>query len=116
MIIEKAKIYNCPSISYTYTDPTIFYEYALDTMKMAKREGFRNVWVTSGFWSNELVDLICPYLDAANVDLKYFSDEAYHNYSDGRLKPVINTLKALKKRGIWLEITTLIIPTTAIPK
>lgn len=111
MVIEKARIYDCHSISYTYTDPIVFSEYALDTMKLARKEGVRNTWVTSGFWSKELLDLICPYLDAANVDLKYFSDEDYKQFSGGRLKPVLNTLKALKKRGIWLEITTLVIPT-----
>jgi len=111
MVVEKAKTYGCHSISYTYTDPIVFSEYALDTMKIARKEGVKNTWVTSGFWSKELFDLIYPYLDAVNVDLKYFSDKDYRDYSGGRLKPVLNTMKALKKRGIWLEVTTLIIPT-----
>ena len=100
-----------PSISYTYTEPTIFSEYALDTMKLAKKEGLKNNWVTNGFWSKELFDLISPYLDAANVDLKGFSDDFYQKYCSGRLQPVLDTLKRLKKKKIWVEVTTLVIPT-----
>jgi len=80
-------------------------------MKIAKEEGIKNTWVTSGFWSKELFDLISLYMDAANIDLKYFSDKDYKEYSGGGLKPVLDTLKKVKKRGIWLEVTTLVIPT-----
>jgi pyruvate formate lyase activating enzyme len=110
-IIELAIKNNLPSISYTYTDPTIFSEYALETMKLAKKEGLKNNWVTNGFWSKELLDLISPYLDAANVDLKGFTDEFYLKYCGGRLQPVLDTLKEAKKRGVWIEVTTLVIPT-----
>lgn len=100
-----------PSISYTYTDPIVFSEYALDTMKLAKKVGLKNNWVSNGFWSKELFDLIYPYLDAVNVDLKSFEDEFYIKYCGGRLQSVLDTLKRLKEKKIWTEITTLVIPT-----
>ena len=110
-IVLLAKKYRLPSISYTYTDPIVFSEYALDTMKLARKEGIKNCWITSGFFSKELLKMIVPYLDAANVDLKYFSDKDYIKYSGGRLKPVLETLKGLKEKGVWVEVTTLVIPT-----
>lgn len=110
-IVKMAKQYKVPSISYTYTDPVAFSEYALDVMKLAKKEGLKNNWVTDGFWSKELFDLISPYLDAANVDLKGWSDEFYRKYCGGRLQPVLDTLIRMKKKKIWVEVTTLIIPT-----
>jgi len=110
-IVKKAKENNLPSISYTYTEPTIFLEYALDTMKLAKKEGLKNNWVTNGFLSKEALEAIAPYLDSANVDLKGFSDEFYRKYCGGRLQPVLDTLIRMKKKKIWVEVTTLIIPT-----
>jgi pyruvate formate lyase activating enzyme len=110
-IVEAALKNNLPSISYTYTEPAIFSEYALDTMKLAKKQGLKNNWVSNGFWSKELFDLISPYLDAANIDLKSFEDDFYIKYCGGRLQPVSDTLKRLKKKKIWLEVTTLVIPT-----
>ena len=109
-IVRIAKENNLPSISYTYTSPTIFSEYALDTMKLAKKEEIKNVWISNGFWSKELFEIISPYLDAANIDLKAFSDDFYIKYCGGRLQPVLDTLKRIKKYGIWLEVTTLVIP------
>ena len=99
-----------PSISYTYTEPAIFSEYALDTMKLAKKANLKNNWVSNGFWSKELFDLIHPYLDAANIDLKGFSDDFYIKYCSGRLQPVLDTLKRIKQKKIWVEVTTLVIP------
>jgi pyruvate formate lyase activating enzyme len=110
-IVKMAKKHKVPSISYTYTDPIVFSEYALDAMKLAKEKGLKNAWVTNGFWSEELFELISPYLDAVNVDLKGFTEEFYIKYCGGRLQPVLETLKRLKKKGIWVEITTLVIPT-----
>lgn len=109
-LVKMAKKYNMPSISYTYTDSVAFSEYALDTMKLAKKAGLKNNWVSNGFWSKELFELISPYLDAANIDLKSFEDEFYIKYCGGRLQPVLDTLKRLKKKKIWVEITTLVIP------
>lgn len=110
-IVKIALENNLPSISYTYTEPTIFLEFALDTMKLAKKEGLKNNWVTNGFLSKEALNLIFPYLDAANVDLKSFEDEFYIKYCKARLQPVLDTLKRMKKKKIWVEVTTLIIPT-----
>ncbi|MBU3934954.1 AmmeMemoRadiSam system radical SAM enzyme, partial [Patescibacteria group bacterium] len=110
-IVELAVDRKLSSISYTYTEPTVFLEYALDTMKLAKKKGLKNAWVTNGFLSDESIEKIAPYLDAVNIDLKSFSDDFYRKYCQGRLKPVLNTLKRLKKKGVWLEITTLVIPT-----
>lgn len=110
-LVKMAKENDLPSISYTYTEPTIFSEYALETMKLAKKEGIKNNWVTNGFWSKELFELIWPYLDAANVDLKGWTEEFYKKYCGGRLQPVLDNLILLKKKKIWVEVTTLIIPT-----
>src|SRR3989344_379679 len=109
-IVDLALKNKLPSISYTYTEPAIFSEYALDTMKIARRNGLKNVWVTNGFWSKELLNEVYPYLDAANVDLKSFDDDFYQKICRGRLQPVLDTLKGLKKKKIWVEITTLVLP------
>jgi len=100
-----------PSISYTYTEPTVFSEYALETMKLAKEAGLKNIWVTNGFLSKEVLELAAPYLDAANIDLKGFSEEFYQKNCGGRLQPILDTLIEMKKKKIWVEITTLAIPT-----
>lgn len=110
-VVKIAKKDKVPSISYTYTDPVVFSEYALDIMKLAKEERLKNNWVTAGFWSKELFDLIFPYLDAVNCDLKSFEDEFYIKYCGGKLGPVLDTLKRLKEKKIWVEVTTLVIPT-----
>ena len=109
-IVKIALKNKLPSISYTYTDPAVFSEYALDIMKLAKKENLKNSWVSNGFWSKELFDLIYPHLDAANIDLKSFEDDFYIKYCGGRLQPVLDTLKRIKDKRIWLEITTLVIP------
>ena len=109
-IVKKAKENGCQSISYTYTEPTIFLEYALDVMKLAKKEGLKNVWVSNGFMSPQTIDLISPYLDAINIDLKFFDDDLYQKMAQGRLLPVLNSIKEFKKRKVWVELTTLIIP------
>ncbi len=110
-IVKMALDTNCPSISYTYTEPTVFVEYALDTMKLAKKYKLKNTWVSNGYMSPECIEVIAPYLDAANIDLKSFSDKFYRSNCGGTLAPVLNSLKLLKKKGVWVEITTLIIPT-----
>ena len=109
-IIKKAHTYRCKSIAYTYTEPTIFLEYAFDCMKLARERNIKNIWVTNGYMTKEALDYIGPYLDAANIDLKSFRDDFYKRICGGRLKPVLDTIKYAKKMGIWLEITTLIIP------
>lgn len=109
-IIEDAKKSDCPSISYTYTEPTIFLEFALDTMKLAKRAGLKNIWVSNGYFTTETLDLIAPYLDAINIDLKGFSEENYLKYCGAKLKPVLENIKEIHQRKIHLEVTTLVIP------
>jgi len=109
-VVKHALDNNCPSISYTYTEPTIFLEYALDCMKLARKKGLKNTWVSNGYMTKEALDLIAPYLDAINVDLKTFTEEFYQEVCGARLKPVLENLIDIKKRGIHLEITTLIIP------
>ncbi len=110
-IVENAVKNKCPSIAFTYTEPTIFLEYALDIMKLAKEKGIKNIWITNGFMSSETLKMITPYLDAANVDLKSFDDKFYKIYCGARVGPILENLKQIKKFGIWNEITTLIIPT-----
>ncbi len=110
-IVKYALENKTPSISYTYTEPTIFLEYALDTMKLAKKKGLKNTWVTNGFMSKKTLEMIVPYLDAANVDLKSFDDKFYREVCGAKLKPVLENLKQMKKMGIWVEVTTLVIPT-----
>ncbi len=100
----------CPSISYTYNEPTVFLEYALNTMKLAKAKGLKNVWVSNGYMSAETLDIILPYLDAINIDLKSFDDKFYQTNCGARLEPVLANCRRLVKAGVWLEITTLIIP------
>lgn len=133
-IIAEAKKLNCPSISYTYTEPTIFFEYALDTMKLAHQAGLKNIWVSNGYFSKKCFEEIEPYLDAINVDLKSFDDKIYLKYCGARLQPVLDNLERIAAtkhlRGeskpktpprwtethlgggnkIHLEITTLLIP------
>ena len=101
----------CQSISYTYTEPTIFLEYALDIMKLAKKHKIKNVWVSNGYMTKEVIELIAPYLDAINIDLKSFSEKFYNKYCGTKIEPVLENLKFLKQKNIWIEITTLIIPT-----
>ena len=109
-IVAEAIRNDCRSISYTYTEPTIFFEYAYDTAKIAKKKGLYNTFVTNGFMTAEAIETIQPYLDAANVDLKFFNDDSYRKICRGRLQPVLDSIRNIKKAGIWLEVTTLIVP------
>jgi len=108
--VEKALQYGCPSIAYTYSEPTIFLEYALDTMKLARENGLKNVWVTNGFMTKETMDIIIPFLDAANVDYKGPNDGVYEKYCGGTAEPIMENLKYLHHAGVHLEITTLVVP------
>jgi len=110
-IVELALMGNCQSISYTYTEPTVFMEYALDVAKIAKDKGLKNVYVTNGYMTEEVLNEVYPYMDAVNVDLKGFTEEHYQNVCGARLKPVMDTIRLMKQLGIWVELTTLIIPT-----
>jgi len=109
-VITEAKKTGCASISYTYTEPTVFFEYAYDTAVLAKQAGLYNTFVTNGFMTKQALDTISPYLDAANVDLKSFKDEYYKKYCKGRLEPVLESIAHMRGLGIWVEVTTLVIP------
>ncbi len=109
-IVEEAQKAGCKSIAYTYTEPSIFFEYAYDTARLAKEAGLANVFVTNGFMTKEALETIADYLDACNVDLKSFNNEFYKTECQGRLKPVLNSIRTMKDLGIWVEVTTLIIP------
>ncbi|WP_456475565.1 AmmeMemoRadiSam system radical SAM enzyme [Candidatus Pyrohabitans sp.] len=109
-VVKQASKYNCASISYTYTEPTIFAEYAMDCAKLAKERGIKNVFVTNGYITPEALREVAPYLDAANIDLKGFTEEFYRKVCGARLKPVLESIRLYKELGIWIEVTTLIIP------
>ena len=109
-VVNAAQRGGCQSISYTYTEPTVFFELAYDTAKLAHAEGIRNVFVTNGYMTAEALHMIQPYLDAANVDLKAFSDKYYKELCSAKRKHVLETLKLMKSLGIFVEVTTLIVP------
>jgi len=109
-IVDLAVQTGCSSISYTYTEPTIFFEYAYDTGRLAHQAGLKNIFVTNGYMTAEALETIQPYLDAANVDLKSFDDGFYKKLAGARLQPVLDTLKLMSKLGVWVEVTTLVIP------
>ncbi|MEW6408598.1 MAG: AmmeMemoRadiSam system radical SAM enzyme [Nitrospirota bacterium] len=110
-IVSEAEKTRCESISYTYTEPTIFFELAYETSKLAKERGIKNVFVSNGYTSPEATRLIAPYLDGNNIDLKSFSDEHYKKVCGAKLQPVLDTIRLMKESGVWVEVTTLIIPT-----
>ena len=110
-IVTLAEKSGCRSIAYTYTEPTVFMEYAHDTAKIAHERGTKNIFVTNGYMTEEALRTIQPYLDAANVDLKGFTEEHYQAVCGARLKPVLDTIRLMKEMGIWVEVTTLVIPT-----
>lgn len=109
-IVQKAKQENCESIAYTYNEPTIFGEFVLDTAKLARKKGIKNVLVTNGFTGDDARLDFCKYIDAANVDLKAFDNEFYKKYSGAWLEPVLESLKIYKRKKVWTEATNLIIP------
>lgn len=109
-VVEGALRSGCRSISYTYTEPTIFLEYARETARLAAEAGLRNVFVTNGYMTAEALDYIDGDLHAANVDLKSFSDSFYRSIVGARLKPVLDSIRRLVERGVWVEVTTLLIP------
>jgi len=110
-IVTQALQNNCPSIAYTYTEPSIFYEYMLETAKLAKSRGLRSMYHSNGSLNPEPAEELSLYLDAANVDLKGFTQDFYSEFCAGYLEAVLGTLKILKRNRVWLEITNLVIPT-----
>ncbi len=110
-LVEAAISYNCTTIAYTYTEPSIFYEYMLDTAKIAYKKGVKNIYHSNGSLNPEPLKLLTKYLDGANVDLKGFDKKFYKKICAGYLDTVLETLKILKENNVHLEITNLIIPT-----
>ena len=109
-VVAAAQRTGCRSIASTYTEPTVFFEYAYDIARLAHEASLANIYVTNGYMTKEMLQTFSPYLDAANVDLKAFRDETYRKYVGARLQPVLDSLKVMKRLGIWLEVTTLVIP------
>jgi pyruvate formate lyase activating enzyme len=108
-VVDAAEHAGCRSISYTYTEPTIFFEFAYDCAILAHERGIKNVFVSNGYTSPEATKLIAPYLDANNIDLKG-DDEFYKKTCGARLQPVLDTIRLMKQLGVWVELTTLVIP------
>lgn len=109
-IVKKAQEHGCQSISYTYTEPTIFFEYAHDTAMLAREQGIFNVFVTNGFMTPEALEAAQPFLDACNVDLKSFREDFYKKICHGHVQPVLDSIRYMKKLNMWVEVTTLIVP------
>ncbi|MDF1577024.1 MAG: AmmeMemoRadiSam system radical SAM enzyme [Desulfobulbales bacterium] len=109
-VVESAGQLGCASISYTYVEPTIFFEFALDTARLAAERGLKNVFVSNGYTTPEATRAIAPFLDGNNIDLKAFTDKFYREVCGARLQPVLDTITLMKELGVWVEVTTLIIP------
>jgi pyruvate formate lyase activating enzyme len=116
-IVRAAQRYGSRSIAYTYTEPTIFFEYSYDIARLAHQVGIASVYVTNGYMTREMLEMFQgvsnghePWLDAANVDLKAFRDETYKKVCGARLQPVLDALKQMKALGVWVEVTTLVVP------
>ncbi len=109
-IAALARENGCASVSYTYTEPTIFFEYARDAALPARAAGLANVFVSNGYMTAEAAAASRPWLDAANIDLKAFRDETYRKVCGARLQPVLETIERLRAAGVWIEVTTLIVP------
>ena len=103
--------HHCPGIAYTYTEPLTYMEYVIDTARLAHEKGLWNILVTAGYVCQEPLADLLPFLDAANIDLKSFSDEIYQRVSAGHLSPVLDTILAMRDANVWIELTNLVIPT-----
>jgi pyruvate formate lyase activating enzyme len=109
-LVDEAVRFGCESVAYTYNEPAVFIELALDTMRLAKERGLRNIFVSNGYESPEALDAVAPYLDAMNIDLKAWDDAFYARICGARRSSVLDTIRRAHERGIWIELTTLVIP------
>jgi pyruvate formate lyase activating enzyme len=109
-VVREALDRGATAVAYTYVEPTVFLEFALDTGRVARDAGLRNLWITDGYATREAISLLADVIDAANVDLKAFDDAFYRRLCGARLAPVLDAILAMHEAGIWLEITTLVIP------
>ena len=110
-LVRQAELSGTRLIAFTYTEPTVFYEYMYDTARTAHEQGMKTVIVSNGYINREPLLELIPYLDGANIDLKCFDNATYHKLTGGKLQPVLDTLKILRENKVWLEITNLLIPT-----
>ncbi len=110
-VVSHALDKGCDSVAYTYVEPSIFYEYVLDTAKLAHKAGLKNIMVTNGYINQAPLKRLYRHVDACNVDMKGFSEEFYVKYCGGHLKPILETIRAVHRMGVWLELTTLVVPT-----
>lgn len=109
-IVALCQKHHCPGIAYTYTEPLTYIEYITDCARLAHEAGLWNILVTAGYVCQEPLSDLLPNLDAANIDLKSFSDDIYQRVSGGHLQPVLDTILAMKQAGVWVELTNLVIP------
>ena len=109
-IVDLCLEHHCPGIAYTYTEPLTYIEYVADTARLAHEAGLWNILVTAGYVCQEPLGDLLPFLDAANIDLKSFSDDIYMKISGGHLQPVLDTILAMRDANVWIELTNLIIP------
>ena len=109
-IVALCQKHHCPDIAYTYTEPLTYIEYIIDCARLAHEAGLWNILVTAGYVCQEPLKDLLPYLDAANIDLKSFSDDIYNKVSGGHLQPVLDTILAMHEAGVWIELTNLVIP------
>lgn len=105
-----ASAQQCQSVAYTYTDPAVYYEYALDSARAVRAAGLKNVLVTAAYINREPWRELCRYIDAANIDLKSMRDEFYRDVCDGTLRPVLESLATAREMGVMVEVTNLVIP------
>ncbi len=110
-VVRAALAYGCETVTYTYTEPAVFYEYMYDTAELARRYGLLNTIHTCGYMNEEPLRKLAPLLDAADVDLKAFTEDFYGRICGGRLRPVLDAIVTLREEGVWLELTNLVIPT-----
>jgi pyruvate formate lyase activating enzyme len=109
-VVQAAEKSGCKSIAYTYSEPTTFYEYMVDTATLARSRGIKNVWISNGYINREPLSALCGGLDGANVNLKSISDEVYRRLNGGRLQPVLDTFATLHRQGVHFEMTHLVVP------
>lgn len=108
---DLAMLRNCISVAYTYSEPSSWHEYMLDTARLCRQRKLKNVMVTCGYINQKPLEELCDVLDAVNVDLKSFSEDSYRTLNSGKLQPILETLKTLKRRNVWLEVGYLVVPT-----
>lgn len=109
-VVNAAESNGCKSISYTYVEPTVFYEFARDCSVLAHERGIKNVFVSNGYMTQEVSRDLAPLLDGINIDIKAFTDDFYKKVCKAHLQPVLDTVRLMHELGVWVEVTTLIIP------